>query len=32
MIFSALIGTGYHLTTVVLCVIIFAIFGELYTE
>lgn len=32
MFFSALIGTGYQLTTVVLCVIIFAIFGELYTE
>lgn len=32
MLFSALIGTGYQLTTVVLFVIIFAIFGELYTE
>lgn len=32
MLFSALVGTGYQLTTVVLCVIVFAIFGELYTE
>ncbi|XP_059489038.1 transmembrane 9 superfamily member 3 [Neocloeon triangulifer] len=32
MIFSALIGTGYQVVTVALCVIIFAILGELYTE
>jgi len=32
MMFSALIGTGYHITTVTLCVILFAIMGELYTE
>ncbi|XP_052772539.1 transmembrane 9 superfamily member 3-like [Mya arenaria] len=32
MFFSALIGTGYHITTVTLCVILFAIMGELYTE
>ncbi|GLV32142.1 Transmembrane 9 superfamily protein member 3 [Carabus blaptoides fortunei] len=32
MLFSALIGSGYQLTTVVLSVIIFAIVGELYTE
>uniref|UniRef100_A0A2M4A216 Transmembrane 9 superfamily member n=2 Tax=Anopheles triannulatus TaxID=58253 RepID=A0A2M4A216_9DIPT len=32
MIFSALIGAGYQLTSVVLCVITFAILGELYTE
>lgn len=32
LLFSALIGTGYQLTTVVLAVIIFAILGELYTE
>ncbi|CAB3367735.1 transmembrane 9 superfamily member 3 [Cloeon dipterum] len=32
MIFSALIGTGYQVVTVSLCVIIFAILGELYTE
>ncbi|KAF4525206.1 hypothetical protein B566_EDAN008314 [Ephemera danica] len=31
-LFSALIGTGYQVTTVTLCVIIFAILGELYTE
>lgn len=30
--FSALIGTGYQLTLVVLCVTVFAILGELYTE
>ncbi|KAK2715841.1 hypothetical protein QYM36_010416 [Artemia franciscana] len=30
--FSALIGCGLHITTVVFCVIIFAILGELYTE
>lgn len=32
MLFSALIGSGYQLTTVVLTVICFAILGELYTE
>lgn len=32
MLFSALIGTGYHITIVSLCVITFAIMGELYTE
>ncbi|CAD7083462.1 unnamed protein product [Hermetia illucens] len=32
LFFSALVGTGYQLTSVVLAVIIFAILGELYTE
>lgn len=32
MLFSALIGTGYQITFVTLCVIIFAIIGDLYTE
>lgn len=32
LLFSALIGAGHHLTTVVFCVIVFAIVGELYTE
>ncbi|KAL5291899.1 TM9SF3 family protein [Megaselia abdita] len=32
LFFSALIGTGYQLISVVFCVIIFAIVGELYTE
>jgi len=32
MIFSALIGTGYHITVVTFTVIMFAIIGELYTE
>lgn len=32
LFFSALIGAGYQLTAVVLCVITFAILGELYTE
>lgn len=32
MLFSALVGTGYHISIVSLCVIIFAIIGELYTE
>ncbi|XP_059620555.1 transmembrane 9 superfamily member 3 [Phlebotomus argentipes] len=32
LMFSSLIGAGYQLTSVVLCVIIFAILGELYTE
>lgn len=31
-VFSALIGAGYQLTVVTLAVIIFTIFGELYTE
>ena len=32
MLFSALIGTGYHISFVSLLVIIVAILGELYTE
>lgn len=32
MMFSVLIGTGYHVSFVTFCVIIFAIMGELYTE
>ncbi|XP_073842555.1 transmembrane 9 superfamily protein member 3 [Musca autumnalis] len=32
LLFSALIGAGYQLISVVFCVIIFAIVGELYTE
>ena len=32
MLFSALVGTGYHISIVSLCVITFAIVGELYTE
>ncbi|KAK3089485.1 hypothetical protein FSP39_003986 [Pinctada imbricata] len=32
MLFSALIGTGYHISVVTLCVIVFAILGDLYTE
>lgn len=32
LIFSALIGAGHQLTTVVFCVIVFAILGDLYTE
>lgn len=32
MLFSALIGSGYHVAVVSLCVIIFAILGDLYTE
>lgn len=32
MLFSALIGSGYQITIVVFCVIVFAIVGELYTE
>ncbi|XP_041364015.1 transmembrane 9 superfamily member 3-like [Gigantopelta aegis] len=32
MLFSALIGTGYHIAIVATCVITFAIIGELYTE
>lgn len=31
-VFSALIGSGYQLTTVTISVIVFTIFGELYTE
>ncbi|KAI8521442.1 transmembrane 9 superfamily member 3-like [Branchiostoma floridae x Branchiostoma belcheri] len=32
MLFSALIGTGYHISVVAFSVIFIAIFGELYTE
>lgn len=32
MLFSSMIGSGYQVTTVVFCVILFAIVGELYTE
>ncbi|XP_005092501.1 transmembrane 9 superfamily member 3 [Aplysia californica] len=32
LLFSALIGTGYHIGIVSLCVILFTIVGELYTE
>ncbi|XP_026466098.1 transmembrane 9 superfamily member 3-like, partial [Ctenocephalides felis] len=32
MLFSTLIGVGYQLTTVVFCVIVFTILGNLYTE
>ncbi|KAL7049215.1 hypothetical protein ACKWTF_003630 [Chironomus riparius] len=32
ILFTSLIGCGYQLTSVVLCVICFAIMGELYTE
>ncbi|KAK2185289.1 hypothetical protein NP493_241g06067 [Ridgeia piscesae] len=32
MLFSAIIGTGYQVVTVSVCVIVFAIVGELYTE
>jgi len=32
LLFTALIGTGYHVSVVSLCTIIFAIVGELYTE
>ncbi|XP_014788958.1 transmembrane 9 superfamily member 3 [Octopus bimaculoides] len=32
MLFSALVGTGYHIGVVATCVISFAILGELYTE
>lgn len=31
-LFSSLVGTGFHLTIVTLTVIVFTIFGELYTE
>ena len=30
--FSALVGSGYHVTVVTLSVIVLTIFGELYTE
>lgn len=32
ILFTSIIGCGYQLTTVVLCVIIFAIIGDLYIE
>ena len=32
MMFAALVGTGYQIGVVSLCVILFAIVGELYTE
>lgn len=32
MLFSSLIGAGYHISTVTMCVIIFAIWGHLYTD
>uniref|UniRef100_T1JG74 Transmembrane 9 superfamily member n=1 Tax=Strigamia maritima TaxID=126957 RepID=T1JG74_STRMM len=32
MLFSALVGTGYQISVVASCVILFAIMGELYTE
>ena len=32
LLFTALIGTGYHILTVLLTTITFAIVGELYTE
>jgi len=32
LLFTALIGTGYHVSLVSLCTIVFAIVGELYTE
>lgn len=32
LLFSALVGTGHQVAVVVLCVILFAIMGELYTE
>ncbi|XP_073252380.1 transmembrane 9 superfamily member 3-like [Porites lutea] len=31
LLFTSLIGTGYHLSTVALCVILFTIMGDLYT-
>lgn len=31
-LFTALIGSGYQITVVILCVIMFSILGELYTE
>lgn len=32
LLFTALIGSGYHICLVALCTIVFAIVGELYTE
>ena len=32
LFFSSLVGTGYHIGIVSLCVILFTIIGELYTE
>ena len=32
MLFSSLIGNGYQMVVVAICVIVFAIMGELYTE
>lgn len=32
LLFCCLIGNGYHVTLVALCVILFAILGDLYTE
>ncbi|KAI1285636.1 Transmembrane 9 superfamily member 3 [Halotydeus destructor] len=32
LLLSILVGTGYQIATVVFCVTLFAIFGELYTE
>ncbi|XP_048762082.2 uncharacterized protein LOC125670761 [Ostrea edulis] len=32
LLFSSLIGTGYHIAVVTLCVIVFSILGDLYTE
>ena len=32
LMFSALVGSGYQITVVSVCVIIFAIIGDLYTE
>ena len=32
LLFSALIGSGYQITVVSVCVILFAIIGDLYTE
>lgn len=32
MLFAGLVGTGYQVCVVSMCVILFAIVGELYTE
>ncbi len=32
ILFASLIGTGYHITCVAMCVILFSIWGHLYTE
>ena len=32
MLFASLVGTGYHVAVVCLCVIVFALLGHLYTE